>query len=372
MGQKGEPIENISIDLLRFDPENPRLPSSVDGHNEKEVLAWMVLDASLIELMGSIGAQGYFSGEPLLVVQNESGDYTVVEGNRRLAAVKLLGNPDSAPKARQRSVSRVSEGATFCPRELPCTRYDSREDILNYLGYRHITGVKEWDSLAKARYLRRLADREPDKDQQGVFRDLAVLIGSRADYIARLLTSYALYERIEQEHFYDIKGLGEGTIDFSVLTTSLNYGSIVQFLGLESAGDPSTPGLNSECLRELVSWMFKRTPEGVTRLGESRNLKPLASIVEHEHALKQFRQGASLEDAARYTAMPKEAFRQWIARARDSLKSAREVSIWVDDPDQDDLDILDAVSRLAGQLKGEVSRKLSEASEDTTDRHSNA
>ncbi len=47
--------------------------------------------------MLSIGQQGYFPGEPLLAVKS-NGNYIVVEGNRRLAAVKLLNGDLLPPK----------------------------------------------------------------------------------------------------------------------------------------------------------------------------------------------------------------------------------------------------------------------------------
>lgn len=44
------------------------------------------------------------------------------------------------------------------PSVAPCIIYDNEADIIDYLGYRHITGVKDWGALEKARYLDRLYD----------------------------------------------------------------------------------------------------------------------------------------------------------------------------------------------------------------------
>lgn len=56
-------IEYISVSNLHFDPENPRLPTTtLDRTNEAEVINWMLRDASIIELMGSIGEKGFFPG----------------------------------------------------------------------------------------------------------------------------------------------------------------------------------------------------------------------------------------------------------------------------------------------------------------------
>ena len=55
-------------------------------------ILWDVMDVR--ELVLSIEASGFFSHEPIIVIQ-EDGKNVVVEGNRRLAAVKLLLDPGS-------------------------------------------------------------------------------------------------------------------------------------------------------------------------------------------------------------------------------------------------------------------------------------
>ena len=72
-------LTTYTIDQLHFDPLNPRVPELVDGTNEEQVLRWMLSDASLLDLMGSIAEHGYFPGEPLLLAPRDGGGYTVVE-----------------------------------------------------------------------------------------------------------------------------------------------------------------------------------------------------------------------------------------------------------------------------------------------------
>ncbi len=89
-------IEYFPYEQLEFDKDNPRLPHSVvNSNNEGDVIDWMLKDASIIELMGSIGEKGFFAGEPLLGIQHPEipEKYIIVEGNRRLTAVKLLHHP---------------------------------------------------------------------------------------------------------------------------------------------------------------------------------------------------------------------------------------------------------------------------------------
>ena len=60
-------ISYIDINSLKFDSENPRLPVKRRNASEKSIIEWMLLDAGLLELISSIGQNGFFHGEPLLV-----------------------------------------------------------------------------------------------------------------------------------------------------------------------------------------------------------------------------------------------------------------------------------------------------------------
>lgn len=84
--------------LLDFDYENPRLTTgdNLSTHDEKNMICSLRDIAALDELIQSICNNGYFNLEPLIVLGDEYGPFTVLEGNRRLAAIKLIKNRDLA------------------------------------------------------------------------------------------------------------------------------------------------------------------------------------------------------------------------------------------------------------------------------------
>ena len=82
-------IQEIETEKLNFDPENPRFFRLDRELDLDETVSEMLEDEGVKDLMESIGTKGYFPGEPLLVTE-DAGRYIVMEGNRRLAAVKLL------------------------------------------------------------------------------------------------------------------------------------------------------------------------------------------------------------------------------------------------------------------------------------------
>src|SRR5690606_94524 len=87
---------------LRLDTKNPRFAGIGGGsRSEKGIITHMLESADLRELIESIASNGYFSFEPLVVVdEGSSGKLTVIEGNRRVAAIKLLRDPNLAADLR--------------------------------------------------------------------------------------------------------------------------------------------------------------------------------------------------------------------------------------------------------------------------------
>jgi hypothetical protein len=348
-------LEWIPVDQLHLDPENPRLPPNVREGGEPAVFEWMLKKANVLELMGAIGQTDYFPGEPVLAARMESGEgYVVVEGNRRLTAAKLLLNPDSAPTKRK-SVHAVATQARFKPPRLPALIYGHRSEILHYLGYRHITGVQEWDALEKARYLRQLVDTMAGDQTWGKYQAAARTIGSRADYVERLLTGLRVYEAIEADRPAGPEGREAEAANFAVLTTALSYRNIADFVGLEAGVDPSTAVLNMPNLRRLADWMYSRDG-GKTRLGESRRLKELNIVVTHPAALTAFENGRSLVDAARLAGQPLAVFRISVFDAEQRLQEAKANLAHVEKLDPSDADNVGGVVGLAQEIQANVGR----------------
>lgn len=360
-----------SVDNLILDTANPRLPASIKRkrNSQQLIIDWLLRNASVLELMESIGAQGYFEGEPLLVTPEGApeGSYVVVEGNGRLAACMLLRNPGLAI-SRKQSVATNAEAALpgKIPGAVPCVVFAKREEILTYLGYKHITGVNEWDALQKARYLDQIRiTKFPDLEKSEQYRILAREIGSgkRSDYVAKLLTGLKLYDIIESEDFFGLKGVEEDTLSFSLLTTALSYKSICKFLGLKNASDEEADELNIGHLRELTAWLFEQGVAGVTRLGESRNLRSLAAVVEHDDALREFRKGSPLDEAELRTSAPAERFRSALASAKADIVRALEAISLIHNTTDDDIATIKEIHERLRSVNAVALSKLSNAND---------
>src|SRR5258708_18019125 len=81
----------VSQDRLFVDEDNPRLSSSSAGASQEELLRVLWTEMAVNEVAISIAANGFFKEEPLFVIPrgrlgaDSKQNYTVVEGNRRLA-----------------------------------------------------------------------------------------------------------------------------------------------------------------------------------------------------------------------------------------------------------------------------------------------
>jgi len=322
---KERQIKWIKLEKLAFDPDNPRF-AGLDGDavsSDAEVIERMTEIENVQELMGSIGEQGYFDGEPLLVARVQNGGperYTVVEGNRRLAALKLL---DDAIESTKPSILALRAAAKVKVPEVPCLVFDQRREILRYLGYRHITGAKRWEPLPKARYLQQLRDeffRHYPLEEQ--FKALAREIGSRSDYVAQMLAGLNVYDQCQERAFFSLSGVTSENVDFSLLTTALSYVSISEYIGLEGRTDVDGESLNLDRCRDLFFWMYSPQEDGATILGESRNLRKLAAAVKSSEAVLSLKQKKDLDHAFLLSEGPAVAFSKVLAATENKLRNA--------------------------------------------------
>lgn len=341
-------FKKLPIDQLHFDPQNPRLPHSIDGSNDEAVINYLLLEEGLLELMGSIAEQGYFEGEPLLVVESEPDNYVVVEGNRRLAALKVLISEEPAA-VKPQQIKLIRETAKERPTEAQTLIFPSKDDILEYLGYRHITGIKQWSSLQKARYLKLLVDRSGQEIGLELFRSIAKEIGSRSDYVAKLLTGLSLVERARDTGLLQRAKILEDDIPFSVLTTAIGYSGICEFIGLTGSTDVQTELLKDSEFREFFLWCFDRSTTS-TVLGESRNLEKLASVVVNQRAVNELRRSSNLEEAYLFTSGPLDVLRKVLIEVENSISNAQRNVPLLDGVDTADIEQANRIAKAARAL----------------------
>ncbi|ENQ3286041.1 ParB N-terminal domain-containing protein [Vibrio cholerae] len=344
--------ETVDLDRLQLDSKNPRLPLKLRDAPDQQVVDWMLSDASLIELMMAIGANGFFPGEPLLVTE-ENGKLVVIEGNRRLASLMILSEK-IVPTVQVGSVSQVKEKTTKRPTDIPVIWFDRRDQIEKYLGFRHVTGVKEWSPLAKARYLKSLINSVVDgfiTNEQ--YRELAKQIGSKRPYVQRLIVSYELYELIERESFYNITDLDEDRFHFTYLMDSLNRPEIRKFIGVDFERLNVLEYLDQDNLKQLIEWFFLRLPRNgrPAMNASSGQLAMFCAILENKASLEKFKEESNLQSAYELTVDKESSYRDLIGNAEDGLREALVSITSVSSFVPSDIESLDNIQKYVAALK---------------------
>lgn len=145
----------ISIKSLHLDHKNPRLGRERTSRAPREIVQYLFDHDKAMEVASSIAGRGYFANEPLLAVR-ENGQLVVVEGNRRLAALKALQEPGllSGPAVRQiqRLAQKIADPQSIA--SVPVTIAPSRRATDRLLAGRHIgTPVLAWVAENRASFI---------------------------------------------------------------------------------------------------------------------------------------------------------------------------------------------------------------------------
>lgn len=340
------------VQLLDFDRANPRFPLQIARGPVEDLLQRFVRDERLLEIVESIGNHGFFPGEPLLVVP-EGRRYRVVEGNRRLAALKLLTRELEPPSGRT-SILEAIQDAKYRPPKVPCLVFDDENEILRYLGFRHITGIKAWSALQKARYAERMYQKYKSLPEDEGLRLLARETGSRKDTVGQMLTALKLYDHAEAKNFFGLKLLPE-QIEFSVLGTALSYSALTEFLGLEGRNDLKTRKLDDESLEDLFNWLFVVEGRAKPIVSESRHLRKLAAVVTSDSAIKELRKTGNLDEAYELSGGPEVALTQSLKTVLRRLEAAQTLVLKVPKITDEHLELSEDLGDAAAAVQDVIS-----------------
>ena len=130
------------VGLLKFDTDNPRLEDGRDRppHDDTAMIKSLRDVAALGELVQSICANGYKDIEPLIVQGAEAGPFTVLEGNRRLASIRLIQNRELAEACGIVLPDVIAPEVIASMQTVTVYRVASKEDARAYIGFKHING----------------------------------------------------------------------------------------------------------------------------------------------------------------------------------------------------------------------------------------
>jgi hypothetical protein len=279
-------FEYVSPDNLYFDPQNPRFGGDMKQKSQEEIQSYLYGRPHFAaELVDSFLENGFIDYEPL-VARKEKGKYIIIEGNRRLAAIKhILSNRDTYRHGRLEDLER-----------LPLLSFPERpneqqqREMRVYLGVRHLFGFREWPPLSKAKFL------DQEIQEKGDISKVVRELGLSKQEIRRLLIPYRALQKAkenvpEQEDYWK---LGEA-LSRTGIKAYVELDIDRENLGIKNVGKPR--------LRHLLNFIYgrmekkSRNPETAV-VTDTRQLSKLARVLENEKAAAALEKGSSLEDAA--------------------------------------------------------------------------
>jgi hypothetical protein len=183
------PDRPFKIGALTLDPQNPRVPDAGTPMSVRDTIAALVEFEDLYELAKKIARSGGLYPHESLIGVEEDGKKIIVEGNRRLAALMLLDNPDLAPDGQVKKFKSLGE--LIDAKAIEKARVvmaPSREAAAPLILARHSgDAVRRWQRGQHAKYIRSLLS--PGHS----IKDLAERIGESEADIAKSLRLDTMY-----------------------------------------------------------------------------------------------------------------------------------------------------------------------------------
>ncbi len=178
-------------------------------------------------LMTSISALGFLRNDRLIVAPYDGSRFIVLEGNRRLSAVKTIV---AAPKSVKPNVLAtiqtlpcyVLDGLPISGGEAQLKTY--RNAALQYIGIRHLTGIQQWEPASRYEFLARLIDEQGMTPQQVAERFGQPLSSVMRDYRAHLL--YRSFREYEEQ-----RKLRQHRLTYNTFAEATRSPDIRQWLG---------------------------------------------------------------------------------------------------------------------------------------------
>lgn len=349
-------VTDIDVDQLEFDVKNPRLAEFFDSpiQNEMDIIKILWETEDVQELVMSITASGFFRHEPLIVVE-ESGKFVVIEGNRRLAAVKAIRDPAVARQVKA-NIPTIAADLLDGLNRLPCL-IDTREDTWRFLGFKHVNGPAKWGSYAKARYVASV-----NQTFNVSLVQIAQQIGDNHNTVQRLFRGLKVIEQAEDWEVFRREDRWHRHFSFSHLYTGLDYPGISSYIGLtsEEAEDPEpVPSEKRTELGELCLWLYGSKRKDARPIIRSQNphLRQLDAVLGNRSAVASLRNTSNLQAAFAASRPPTNRFEESLVAAMESLREARAMLSDGYDGSGELLATADGVVALATDLHAEMVRK---------------
>ncbi len=366
---KLETTSKVSVERLRLDRENPRLFGQAEDASDESIIARLYRSAELDELLQSISTNGYLDIEPLVVMcASQDGELIVLEGNRRLATLRLLREPDLVDKIASSentriTVPEINDELRSTLDQVSVYLVADRKRARAFIGFKHINGPAKWDAYAKARFAANWY--RTGRDDGVGLEQIAAAIGDRHDTIKRMVSAIYVLEQAEKEELFQVEDRNTRKFNFSHLYTALSRSQYMDYLGLESAWsrhDPrpdQVPQMKLNDLGKVLVWIYGSKSDAVRPVVRTQNpdIKRLGEVLANAEGRHVLEQTGNLDEAHASTEPVDKRFTASLLRARDAVRDATGSIRAYDGTDSSLLGIAEDVRETADSLYHSMARK---------------
>ncbi|EIA1496692.1 hypothetical protein K6778_004086 [Vibrio parahaemolyticus] len=181
-------FDTINVNNLLLDLDNSRFPNQPE--NQRQAIEFMLKQQGdkLFRLAKDIIEFGLDPSERLVVAKDESGNYIVVEGNRRVTTLKLLQNIDIVEEDKTiRKIKALLASGPEIPQAVECVVYQQDDE-----GYEHWVNLKhtgENDGVGRVHWKGQEVDRHRAKHGETSFGNQLITFISKEPEIKSSIKS---------------------------------------------------------------------------------------------------------------------------------------------------------------------------------------
>lgn len=335
-------IQLAHADQLHFDSKNPRLVEFIGLNDENAILNILWKNMDVDELVMSILANGFFESEALYVAV-EDGRHVVVEGNRRLAAIKAILHPELIKGGGMKKYGEIPENIKEQLRtRIPIVLLEHRKDAWRYIGFKHVNGPAKWDSYAKAQYIALVHN-----EYNVSLEDIAAQIGDSNKITLRLYQGLMLLQQAHEQTEFKIDDVYSNRLYFSHIYTAMNYDSMQRYLGLDLTKAESNPVPKEKLpqLEDVLVWILGSKKKGMPPVVKSQNpgIRQLCQVIESPDSIKLLKSGVTLDTAYENSKDGLDVLHSAIVEAQNKIQKALSKVAYYDG----NIDLLETMMNLA-------------------------
>jgi hypothetical protein len=225
------PRQKVKITDLFLDPENIRLQVEVKSSQEA-LINDLFFNENAMQVLESIATDGFFPDEVPVVVKEDK-KFTVIDGNRRVAALKVLARPKIVP-SKEVSIKEIVKKTSPSISEVEVVVAPDRDSVRHFLASKHTQNTRRpWRPLRQAYFYK--AELERGKTVQDLREDYPTVDINK---FLRMINVHKIAKSVKYDSEQIAKKVhNERTFPASTIERLYEDKQVRDFLGFDFDGD---------------------------------------------------------------------------------------------------------------------------------------